>query len=366
MEGRAAEEKVIHYADTLQTAMNSREEPVDPLNAVVPDPHPCSIDPTSIMTNQEAMDEDYQTLANCVQRHVCRPNGYCRNKQTKLCRFHFPKANQKRTEIVFSEISKDIVRADIVNSRNDPYMNIHNRTMLQHWRANVDIQLILDAHAAMSYMVKYASKAERSGSSLQSIIKTIITKAEETNSTASAIRSALIKTIGHRDIGQGEASRILLSGNHCESTFKFVHVSLDIDVTQITRTEKTGNFVEKFSLLQAFEHRHMLMQESVFKGWNLDQPNFLEFARHFCIVKGELQRHSNPDKIVVITFPAVRYDPKSPKYVDFCRYALVKYYPWTNAHRDFILDDSKVIRAWEEFEQTCLEHLKHFFRWIWN
>ena len=86
--------------------------------------------------------------------------------------------------------------------------------MLQHWRANVDIQLILDAHAAMSYMVKYASKAERSGSSLQSIIKTIITKAEETKSTASAIRSAIIKTVDHRDIGQGEASRILFSGNH--------------------------------------------------------------------------------------------------------------------------------------------------------
>jgi hypothetical protein len=360
-EGKAAEERVIAYADTLQTAINTRDDPIDPMNAVAPDPHPCSIDPTDLLENKEAMDQDYESLANCVQRHVCRPNGYCRNKETKLCRFHFPKVNQKETKITFSTICKDNVRADIVNARNDPFMNIHNRTMLQHWRANVDIQLILDSHAAMAYMVKYASKSEKCGSSLQSIIKSIVTKAEETDSIVSAIRSAVIKTVGHRDIGQGEASRILFSGNHCESTFKFVHVSLDLGVTQVTKDEQTGNFIEKFSLLQAFEQRHLLMQEKEFEGWDLDQPNFLEFARHFCIVKGQLERYPSPEKIIVITFPAVRYDPNSPKYVDFCRFAMVKYYPWTNAHRNLIFDDSKVVGAWEEFESTCPEHLRKFF-----
>ncbi len=125
-EGKAAEERVIAYADTLQTALNTRDNPIDPMNAVAPDPHPCSIDPTDILENQEAMDQDYEVLANCVQRHVSRPNGYCRNKDTKLCRFHFPKVNQKETKITFSTICKDNVRADIVNARNDPFMNIHN------------------------------------------------------------------------------------------------------------------------------------------------------------------------------------------------------------------------------------------------
>ncbi len=44
------------------------------------------------------------------------------------------------------------------------------------------------------------------------------------------------------------------------------------------------------------------MQEKEFEGWDLDQPNFLEFARHFCIVKGQLERYPTPDKIIVITY----------------------------------------------------------------
>ena len=124
---------------------------------------------------------------------------------------------KKGLRLVFSEISKDIALES------------------QRWYS---VNSWCSCSNVVYGKILSASKAERSGSSLQSIIKTIITKAEETKSTASAIRSAIIKTVDHRDIGQGEASRILFSGNHWESTFKFVHVSLDLDVTQITRDKK--------------------------------------------------------------------------------------------------------------------------------
>ena len=41
---------------TLQTAINPSDDPVDPMNASVPDPHPCSIDPCRILGNDIAMD----------------------------------------------------------------------------------------------------------------------------------------------------------------------------------------------------------------------------------------------------------------------------------------------------------------------
>ena len=40
------------------------------------------------------------------------------------------------------------------------WLNMHNRVIYQLWRDNVDLQVILDRHAAVAYMVKYASKCE--------------------------------------------------------------------------------------------------------------------------------------------------------------------------------------------------------------
>jgi hypothetical protein len=35
--------------------------------------------------------------------------------------------------------------------------------MLEHWCANLDLLIILDHHAAINYIVKYATKQERTG-----------------------------------------------------------------------------------------------------------------------------------------------------------------------------------------------------------
>ncbi len=46
-------------------------------------------------------------------------------------------------------------------------MVLHNRLICHHWRANVDMQPILDRHAAVAYMVKYATKGEKASSNLK-------------------------------------------------------------------------------------------------------------------------------------------------------------------------------------------------------
>ena len=76
--------------------------------------------------------------------------------------------------------------------------------MLEHWRANVDLQLILDSHAAITYMTKYAAKGEKAGRSLQTIVKTVVQKGNATDNASTAIRSAIVRSVGNRDIGQGE------------------------------------------------------------------------------------------------------------------------------------------------------------------
>ena len=48
----------------------------------------------------------------------------------------------------------------VITKRNDPRLNNHQKTQLQGWRANCDIQVIIDHHACVEYLTKYAAKGE--------------------------------------------------------------------------------------------------------------------------------------------------------------------------------------------------------------
>ena len=140
--------------DFKVTASNSL---ISDFNGEVPDPHPCAKD-CSELTANDFNDVDYESLINCFQRHVCRLGGYCKNKlNSLLCRFGYPIQIRDKTIITFTE-TKSCIKASLFLKRNDSQMNIHNRLLCHHWRANMDIQIILDHSAAINYMVKYATK----------------------------------------------------------------------------------------------------------------------------------------------------------------------------------------------------------------
>ncbi|RNA24394.1 ATP-dependent DNA helicase PIF1 [Brachionus plicatilis] len=138
-QGKEAEETVIKYAETLLSATNPR---TCPSCNTTPETHPCTIDFTNL--NPEQHLKDYEDIINCVQRHVCRPDGYCKSKKgNNKCRFEFPHDLIEKTEIVFKETENTVI-ADIKLKRNDPNLNVHNIISCHHWRGNTDMQIILD------------------------------------------------------------------------------------------------------------------------------------------------------------------------------------------------------------------------------
>ena len=154
--GDEAEERVITYVDTLITAINPRESLPEIIQT--PDPHPCCIDIN--LLNPEEYDEDYLQILNCTQRHVCRVDGYCKSKKSNLknkCRFGYPFEKLEKSEIMFTE-TKTRVLAEINLARNDVFMNPHNRMISHNWRANTDLQAIIDYLSAQNYICKYATK----------------------------------------------------------------------------------------------------------------------------------------------------------------------------------------------------------------
>ena len=129
----------------------------------VQDPHPCSM---PFDSNDE--DNDYESLSYCSQSHVCRIDGYCKSNKLSLAgkrRFSDPQQFRNKTEMNFTENDKS-VGVEILCKPNDRQMNSHNRLICQHWRANVDKQIIFNISASIHYIVKYETRGDKASESL--------------------------------------------------------------------------------------------------------------------------------------------------------------------------------------------------------
>ena len=105
--------------------------------------------------------------------------------QQPTCRFNFPKNCQDETTIDFQlitkagsndrelpveEITQVQVKATLTMNRNDGRINSHNYVMLHHWRANVDLQVIVDTDQCIRYLAKCATKGEPRSQSASEVL----------------------------------------------------------------------------------------------------------------------------------------------------------------------------------------------------
>ena len=301
-----AEKRIINYADTLITAFNEQIAN-EGLQIGVPEPHPCSIKTASVPDDQ--LDKDYNELINCCQRHVCRLEGYCKSSKPGFinkCRFGYPFEIQAVTRIEFHE-TPNSVKAEICHMRNDPYMNVHCRPAAHAWRGNMDMQLILDHHAAVNYMVKYATKSEKAGNSFKQLYNDIIGTATEEDNPQSKLRSLMLRSIaGKRDLGQCEISRLLLSEPLYHSSFNYVNLCTDLNNKQVN-LDKNSNEEDsavKESIIDFYANR---FDNPRLQNQLDDVHNLIDFVRKFTIKNKELVARDNSDQTVIITFPKVNF-----------------------------------------------------------
>ena len=202
-DGEAAKDRVIKYADTLQTAINPKTD--QQAENCVPDllihAQLTLLLRSVTLTQWTPITKKFAIVYNVisvVQMDIANPK-LVENVDSIT---HFQ--TSRNPALSLSQLAEQDQSKPIVHKRNDPFLNVHNRVMLEHWRANVDLQLILDSHAAITYMTKYAAKGEKAGRSLQTIVKTVVQKGNATDNASTAIRSAIVRSVGNRDIGQGE------------------------------------------------------------------------------------------------------------------------------------------------------------------
>ena len=324
LHGQHAKKKAIAYADWLVITVN---DSIPDDQWISPHPHPCSIKVTEVPGSE--LTEDYTNLVNTVQRHThCSP-AYCikqkQSQQQPQCRFGYPKECTEQTDITFENLSNGDLRATLTTKRNDPRLNSHNRLMLQNWRANVDLQVIVDMTACARYMAKYFSKCEPHSKAMDAIYTDCISKLSLNSNSISAFQKAMIQVVGERDFGAQETAHILQSLPLYSCTFNFVTLSLDGGRQIRTDTQTQDDSITKPTMLETYMNR--IQYQDNFP--NLLSLNILEFVSKYSISKNELVHRAN--EVIVRTFPIYSSDPKGNNYGLYCKYQLLKLKPWCSS-----------------------------------
>lgn len=340
--GIQAKHAAIKYVDWLVTTLNTC---IPDETWRLPSPHPC----TQKFDDMPQPEADYQSLVNCVQRHTRCSASYClrkKNNQEPACRFGYPMECTPATSISFEELTNGQIRATLTTARNDPRLNSHNHLMLQHWRANVDAQIVVDVHACARYMTKYIAKSEiKSKSAADTFAESI----SPSNTTSTALRKCMIKAVGERDFSAQETAHLLLSLPLYQCTYTFVTLSLDGGnlITTNSNTCDSGNTVVNPSMLDMYSQRANFNP-------NILDLNLLSFTATFSVHNNEVKRRSHP--VIVKTFPSYSADPKGPNYSVYCKYQLIKLKPWQSSPENAWDNNDNYISVYHDFLRTEYAH----------
>ena len=179
-------------------------------------------------------------LLNAANRHD-QHTDYCLRKDKhgkSFCRFHFPQQPRDENERVHfyseriddSEGSARGIRWRLYLPMNDPLRNSVNHWQALANRSNVDFQPLVDHMAALEYMTKYATKAEKGSGSFESVLNSVVSRSEEQlPSDASARRvyaAVLSQTVGGRNWSAQEVGHVNIGCPTVVSSHKFETVYL--------------------------------------------------------------------------------------------------------------------------------------------
>ena len=359
--GKNAEKKVCQYVDWLLTTWNLL--PPDTETWVKPKVHPCQKRHQDICDSD--LETDYADLVNTVQRHTRCSTSYCLRKkkdESELkCRFHFPFESCSNTKLEFEEVhtkkGEKTFRAKVVTKRNDSRLNNHQRCQLQGWRANCDIQVVIDHYACVEYLTKYAAKGEPKSHSMDQLFRAILQNTSSENSDAKKIIKKLaMKALGERDFSAQEAMHLLLSLKLHSCSFKVIPVSLTGSRKVRKPTDSNSNIENEGeevstenSLLDAYAHR-----ENYDDSIEFDNMNLAQFAQKYKVFKNQLV--TLLDNVVPRIFPTYSPNPAGTNFALYCKFQLLRYKPWKNSQNNVWgcedPSDETLVSVWHEFLQT--------------
>ena len=276
------------------------------------------------------------------------------NKTELQCRFHFPFDHCLKTNLKFERIhtsgDNEHYKVKVVTKRNDARLNNHQQLQLQGWRANCDIQVVIDHYACVEYLTKYAAKGEQRSPLLKQAFNSIMQNVDSNTNPHRAIKKVVMKSLGERDYAAQQIMHHLLSLKLHSSSFKVMPVSLNGSRRVRSNTSiEEGESCTDNSLLDVYANRHEYDSSE-----NVLNTNFVEFATTYRVVNNKLSKL--PENVVPRIFPTYSSNPKGPNFGLYGKYQLLRYKPCkitpSSAWNDQEPTDEILINCWHEFLQT--------------
>ncbi len=141
-----------------------------------------------------------------------------------------------------------------MTKRNDSRLNTHQCLQLQGWRADCDIQVVIDHYACVEYLTKYAAKGEPRSPMLKHAFNSIVQNVDSNSDPHRAIKKVVMKSLGERDYAAQETMHHLLSLKLHSSSFKVMPVSLN-GSRRVRNTAEEGESCTDCSLLDVYANR---------------------------------------------------------------------------------------------------------------
>ena len=193
------------------------------------------------------IEKDLTELVNRVQQHSC--SCYCLRPKKKSprqygilredlapqgepemeCRFGFalPIRHERSIE---KDVSTGRYMFYLQRDEEATRINQFSPHMLQTWRANTDFKPVTSLHGVLTYLAKYASKAEKASPSLVDLLTSIASKLDDDTSALTLLRKMLATYPIERDISSQEACHQLLGLPMVITDFKTVYANLYTNV----------------------------------------------------------------------------------------------------------------------------------------
>ena len=241
------------------------------------------------------------------------------------------------------------MKTTLVTKRNDSRVNNHQRLMLQSWRANCDIQIVLDYHACIEYLVKYTSKAEKKSQGLRQLLHKCVSSASSAPQSSTVFRKMMMKALGERDLSAQEVMHQLLSTKFYSSSCKVFPVSLD-GSRKLKKQQGETDVLTDESVLDVYAQRERFRN----KVSHIMSMNLVQFVTHFKVKSNNIEKQC--DNVIPKFFPEYTSNVNGKNFHLYCKYQLIKYKPWTvnlaSAWEYLAETEDTFVSKWHQFLST--------------
>jgi hypothetical protein len=210
--------------------------------------------------------------------------------------------------------------------RNDPLLNQYHPGLASVWRANHDIQVLVDTDQIARYLCKYVVKGEKCHAAYLKFLTSAVTRfaaagdGGQYRAAVAALQSAFVRMLGQRDISAVEAACILMGIPLYEVSDTVHRASVHTDV-RISDGDVQANWMLAYADRDAPLH---------------DIP-FYDFVRQFQIgADNRLQQRGVPRARLASHIPSITPCFFSMRavhvsYPSRCWVQCVKFMPWTDS-----------------------------------